>query len=290
MKQEDDKIGCAVIKEMRKDIADMKKDKISIPLIAWLFCILGFVIVAGFVVRTFRPPRLPERVVYEIKLDKVNNANGKIDDAAIKKELAEALIAVEARAANEYNDKFITLLTVLTIFGIVWPLVVALVQYQINQGHINEIHDAICAAQKTENELNALKKRIISNNSINWQNIKAIFTLLAIETENPELACLYRVCALNCLSYKLQLKESGKYSAKDLDDIQNALNRIKIDNIKENGIDGAEKILTSIKQKIEDCEVSTSDNVLENKKQSIVRLFEEKINCLKTKKIHHSGK
>jgi len=134
---EDDKIGCAVIKEMRKDIADMKKDKISIPLIAWLFCILGFIIVAGFVVRTFLPTRLPEKVVYEIKLGNVYSE--KVCEATVKKELAEALVAVEARATNEYNDKFITLLTVLTIFGIAWPLVVAFAQYKFNKRELNKI-------------------------------------------------------------------------------------------------------------------------------------------------------
>ena len=284
---EDDKIGCAVIKEMRKDIADMKKDKISIPLIAWLFCILGFIIVVGFVVRTFFPARLPGKVIYEIKLGNVYSK--KACEATVKKELAEALIAVEARAANEYNDKFITLLTVLTIFGIAWPLVVALVQYKTNKKQMSKINDAICAAQKTENELSSLKKQVISNNSINWQNIRAIFGLLAIKSEDIELACLYYACALNCLIYKLQLKECQKYSSKDLDDIIETLERIKPNNIKEKHFTSTEKILSSIKQKIEDRDTSTADNILIDKKKSIVRLLEEKINCLKTKKIHRSG-
>ena len=146
MKQEDERVGCSVIRGMRKEIADMKRSRLPISPIAWAFCILGFIVALGFLGRTFWSPRLPEKIVYEIKLD---NANGeKAYEAVIKKELAEALIAVEARAANDYNDKFITLLTVLTIFGIAWPLVVALAQYKFNERELDKIQVAGKNAEK----------------------------------------------------------------------------------------------------------------------------------------------
>ena len=146
MKQEDERVGCSVIREMRKEIADMKRSRLPISPIAWAFCILGFIVALCFLGRTIWSPRLPEKIVYEIKLD---NANGeKAYEAVIKKELAEALIAVEARAANDYNDKFITLLTVLTIFGTAWPLVVALAQYKFNERELDKIQVAGKNAEK----------------------------------------------------------------------------------------------------------------------------------------------
>lgn len=62
--------------------------------------------------------------------------------AEIKKELAEALIEVENRAVAAYNEKFTILLTVLTIFGIAWPLVVAILQLRFNEGELKKIKEA----------------------------------------------------------------------------------------------------------------------------------------------------
>ena len=140
---EDDKIGCAIIKKMRKDVADLKKNEFFIPRYARWTCFLGLVIAIGFCVRSFWPSRISERIVYEIKVDKANNADGKIDEVAIKKELAEALVAVEARAANAYNDKFVALLTVLTVFGIAWPVIMGILQFKFSEKEINKIESAL---------------------------------------------------------------------------------------------------------------------------------------------------
>ena len=143
----------------------MKKNHSFIYHYAVLVCILGFVIVAGFVVRTFLPTRLPGKVIYEVKLGNVYSE--KACEATVKKELAEALVAVEARAASEYNDKFITLLTVLALFGIAWPLVVAFAQYKFNERELDKIQ----VAEKNASEAQTKAKE--SSNNANEASIRA---------------------------------------------------------------------------------------------------------------------
>ena len=195
MKQEDDKVGCSIIRGMREDIAAMKKSRLPIPWIAWGFCILGGIVALGFLGRTFWPPRLPEKITYEIKLGEVNGE--KACEAVIKQELAEALIAVEARAASDYNDKFITLLTVLTIFGIAWPLVVAFAHYKFNEKELEKIqcaeknasesiakaNEAFSKTEVISRELMETNKAIKNSTATNWEMVSLIFETHILKME-----------------------------------------------------------------------------------------------------------
>lgn len=152
-----DDVGCGVIKQLRKDVLKIKVNRSCLHVIALLICSLGFIIAGLFAFRTFFPVPPAKNMVFDIKISGEKNISGDAK-AEIKKELAEALIEVENRAVAAYNEKFTILLTVLTIFGIAWPLVVAILQLRFNEGELKKIREAEEKAT-TANELaNDMKK------------------------------------------------------------------------------------------------------------------------------------
>lgn len=152
-----DDVGCNVIKQLRKDVLKIKVNRSYLHIIALFICALGLFVAGLFAFRTFCPAPSAKNVVYNIKISGEKNISGDVK-AEIKKELAEALIEVENRAVAAYNEKFTILLTVLTIFGIAWPLVVAILQLRFNEGELKKIKEAEEKAT-TANELaNDMKK------------------------------------------------------------------------------------------------------------------------------------
>ena len=152
-----DDIGCNVIKQLRKEVLKIKVNRSYLHIIALFICALGLFVAGLFAFRTFCPAPSAKNVVYNIKISGEKNISGDVK-AEIKKELAEALIEVENRAVAAYNEKFTILLTVLTIFGIAWPLVVAILQLRFNEGELTKIKEAEEKAT-TANELaNDMKK------------------------------------------------------------------------------------------------------------------------------------
>ena len=64
-------------------------------------------------------------------------------------------VAYEARrvAQNEYDKSFSTLLTILTIFGIAWPVIIGLLQFKFNEKSIDQINES-------EAKINSLQKKL----------------------------------------------------------------------------------------------------------------------------------
>lgn len=152
-----DDVGCSVIKQLRKEVLKIKVHRSYLHIIALFICVLGLFIAGLFAFRTFFPVPPAKNMVFDIKISGEKNISGDAK-AEIKKELAEALIEVENRAVAAYNEKFTILLTVLTIFGIAWPLVVAILQLRFNEGELKKIKEAEEKAT-TANELaNDMKK------------------------------------------------------------------------------------------------------------------------------------
>lgn len=149
----DNNIDCDVIKQLRKDVLKIKVNRSCLHIIALLICSLGFMVAGLFAFRTFFPISTAKNMVYNIQIS--GNVSGEIS-AEIKKELAEALIEVENRAAAAYNEKFTILLTILTIFGIAWPLVVAILQLRFNEGELKKIKEA----EEKANAANELAKNM----------------------------------------------------------------------------------------------------------------------------------
>ena len=77
-----------------------------------------------------------------------------------KKDLDDTLrhVAYVARqeAQNEYDKNFTTLLTILTIFGVAWPIIICLIQFKLNEKELNKIENA----SKQIEELDKKHKKI----------------------------------------------------------------------------------------------------------------------------------
>lgn len=154
-----DDIGCNVIKQLRKDVLKIKVNRSYLHIIALFICALGLFIAGLFAFRTFFPVPPAKNMVFDIKISGEKNISGDAK-AEIKKELAEALIEVENRAVAAYNEKFTILLTVLTIFGIAWPLVVAILQLRFNEGELKKIKEAEEKANAANTSVGQFDKKI----------------------------------------------------------------------------------------------------------------------------------
>ena len=154
-----DDVGCGVIKQLRKEVLKIKVHRSYLHIIALFICVLGLFIAGLFAFRTFFPVPPAKNMVFDIKISGEKNISGDAK-AEIKKELAEALIEVENRAVAAYNEKFTILLTVLTIFGIAWPLVVAILQLRFNEGELKKIKEAEEKANAANTSVGQFDKKI----------------------------------------------------------------------------------------------------------------------------------
>lgn len=154
-----DDVGCGVIKQLRKEVLKIKANRSYLHIIALFICVLGLFVAGLFAFRTFFPVPPAKNMVFDIKISGEKNISGDAK-AEIKKELAEALIEVENRAVAAYNEKFTILLTVLTIFGIAWPLVVAILQLRFNEGELKKIKEAEEKANAANTSVGQFDKKI----------------------------------------------------------------------------------------------------------------------------------
>ena len=76
-------------------------------------------------------------------------ANNSITLSKDEFEVTMQKVAYAARqeAQNEYDKNFSILLTMLTIFGIAWPVVIAMLQFKFNEKELDEIQQS---CQKSE--------------------------------------------------------------------------------------------------------------------------------------------
>ena len=135
-------VGCKLIQKMSSDIRKIKE--LRHPFSGWSILIIAVlvVIIAGFLLAsTFKSNSYPTEIRLDVRVD----GGGAVSEKAkanIKLELSEALLAMEARAAAAYNEKFATLLTILTIFGIAWPVIIALLQFKFSEKELKKIENA----------------------------------------------------------------------------------------------------------------------------------------------------
>ena len=77
--------------------------------------------------------------------------------------------AARLEAQNEYDKNFTTLLTILTIFGIAWPVIIGLLQFKFNERELDKINktqrNANAALKKTDEAFNEIE--VIKNLSSN---------------------------------------------------------------------------------------------------------------------------
>jgi len=132
------------------------------------FIFLG--IAAFFVYRTFCPQKIRFPKSIEIT---VVDAKGKAKDlsaegkAHVKEQLHMALMEVSGKAEAAYNEKFATLLTILSIFGVAWPLILGLLQFRFNEREINKIDESADkidgieqTAKKAEDKIKDVEQKV----------------------------------------------------------------------------------------------------------------------------------
>ena len=99
-------VGCKLIQKMSSDIRKIKA--IRHPFSGWSILIVAVlvVIIVGFLLAsTFKSNSYPTEIRLDVRVD----GGGAVSEKAkanIKLELSEALLAMEARAAAAYNEKF----------------------------------------------------------------------------------------------------------------------------------------------------------------------------------------
>lgn len=106
-------------------------------IIAALVCLLGIFIAGMFAYRTFCTQ--PERKTLNYNLTVTSGNSTAEIKAEAKLAMAEALAEVERNAVTAYNEKFVTLLSILTIFGIAWPLIIALLQFKFSEKELKKL-------------------------------------------------------------------------------------------------------------------------------------------------------
>ena len=75
-----------------------------------------------------------------------------ITEDVFKETMQQVAYTARQEAQNEYDKNFTTLLTILTIFGIAWPVIIALLQFKFNEKSIEQI-------SKSETKINFLQRK-----------------------------------------------------------------------------------------------------------------------------------
>ena len=65
-----------------------------------------------------------------------------ITEDTFKETMQQVAYTAHQQAKSEYDKNFTTLLTILTIFGIAWPVIIALLQFKFNENELNKIKKA----------------------------------------------------------------------------------------------------------------------------------------------------
>ena len=133
-----------------------------------------------------------------------------ITEDAFKETMQQVAYTARKEAQNEYDKNFTTLLTILTIFGIAWPVIIALLQFRFNEKQINKIEEA----QQQISDLSVLYIKINLDMASSFESIMTI-ALKDIAREKNDFAKAYSlynyiVAFDNALSCKLAGKLSSK--------------------------------------------------------------------------------
>ena len=175
-----------------------------------------------------------------------------ITEDAFKETMQKVAYTARLEAQNEYDKNFTTLLTILTIFGIAWPVIIALLQFKFNENELNKIKQAQNDAQQAIENANKaleqsdvsfnsvkklvdivekLQKDIINRNALLLDIMNTSFAAMAVQPQlqnenNKAYVNHYYILALQCLIWKNQISGSSFLSSDDTSKIMNNLNLI----------------------------------------------------------------
>ena len=223
-------VGCQRIQKMDAAIRKLQKNHSSFG--GWIIiglCLPALLIGGLFVYRTFWPISYPTEIRLDVRVD----GGGTVSEetkANVKLELSEALLAMEERAAAAYNEKFATLLTILTIFGIAWPVIIALLQFKFSEKELKKIENAQEKAEESQSQSSVAREKAEGSlKQANEAREKAEDSLKqASEAREKAQECLDDIAETNMRIYRcsgevyyhLASTEAAKYS--DLAKIDNS--------------------------------------------------------------------
>ena len=166
----------------KKTIHDYLSFKALNPIFAILTCAAALCIAGCFIYRTFCPRKIsvPKSITVNIVdakgKKKELSAEGK---AYVKEQLHTALMEVSGKAEAAYNEKFATLLTILTLFGVAWPLVIAYLQNMSLEHDRAEISEANKKAEDIYQKNQHQEKELINLESFLYTKIGNIYLYFA---------------------------------------------------------------------------------------------------------------
>ncbi len=147
-----------------------------------------------------------------------------ITEDAFKETMQKVAYETRKEAQNEYDKNFTTLLTILTIFGIAWPVIIALLQFKFNESELNTIkqaqdnaQSAINKAEKAYNNnqdaLKIIKKlsvimkdayvKSLTHSRCLFRTFNVVFSSVATEKDSA-YANYYHALGLRCLVFGIQ--------------------------------------------------------------------------------------
>ena len=145
-----------------------------------------------------------------------------ITEDVFKETMQQVAYTARQEAQNEYDKNFATLLTILTIFGIAWPVIIALLQFKFNESDLKEIKNDLTKANKTLSKANDIQKEFVTNNIMLWNNLKISLDFISLSIKDIEMICMLRISTLNCVVNKLKLdnQNSELYWQEILSDVK----------------------------------------------------------------------
>ena len=199
-------------------------------------------------------------------------------------------------AQNEYDKSFSTLLTVLTIFGIAWPLMVAFVQYKFNERELAKIQKtdekvsqslddakkALSQADKAIVETNQLRTdtrgayiKSIKRSKTLFGTIELAFVAMARKGDIDYANHCY-VLGLLCRFWSIQLSKEIELDLKTMECMINGANRIKPESKATETSKSCKKFLKLIRKDLPSC-VNTKDPKILSLVVQLYGLLDEKI-------------
>ena len=130
--------------------------------------VVAFVWFACKLIDNIKPQKIKDSVVTINVTAEQKAANGRsvrITQKAFEAALRQTAYLARQEAQQEYDRNFAILLSLLTIFGIAWPLIVAFVQYKFNERELDKIQ----VAEKNASDalVNAIDASNTANNASN---------------------------------------------------------------------------------------------------------------------------
>lgn len=174
-----DSIGCSAAKEKQKKFPSSQGvnwQTLSVGLLLGGFIALAIVVVwANFCSRT-ESKDTPVNVQLTIKdVKDIEKTDGNAIDKVLQTTAEKAFYQGRKEAQNEFDKNFTTLLTILTIFGIAWPLIIALLQFKFSEKEIEKINAADRRADEIEVQIQKAKNDLC-NSKTQWDEVQTKIT------------------------------------------------------------------------------------------------------------------